>query len=146
MHREIDTFVRIDSSISVVWDVVTDFDRYRDWNPFIIDASGKAEVGQGLRLRMQRPQKSHEEVHHPTVTVVEKERKLQWSGIIRHANVFRARHEFLLEELEGGGVLLRQREDFGGLTMPFAGGMVWRIEEGFMIMNAALKVRAESMA
>lgn len=48
--------------------------------------------------------------------------------------------------MSAGGVLLRQREDSGGLTMPFAGGMVWRIEEGFMIMSAALKVRAESMA
>lgn len=146
MRRDIDTFVHIDAPISVVWDVIVDFDCYRDWNPFIIDASGKAEVGQGLRLRMQRPKKPNEEVHQPTVTVVEKERKLQWSGIIRHANIFRARHEFVLEEVGAGGVLLRQREDFGGLTMPFAGGMVWRIEEGFMIMNAALKVRAESMA
>lgn len=131
MRRDIDTFVHIDAPIFVVWDVIVDFDCYRDWNPFIIDASGKAEVGQGLRLRMQRPKKPNEEVHQPTVTVVEKERKLQWSGI---------------EEVGAGGVLLRQREDFGGLTMPFAGGMVWRIEEGFMIMNAALKVRAESMA
>lgn len=131
MRRDIDTFVHIDAPISVVWDVIVDFDCYRDWNPFIIDASGKAEVDQRLRLRMQRPKKPNEEVHQPTVTVVEKERKLQWSGI---------------EEVGAGGVLLRQREDFGGLTMPFAGGMVWRIEEGFMIMNAALKVRAESMA
>jgi hypothetical protein len=146
MRRDIDTFVHVDAPVSVVWDVVTDFAAYRDWNPFIIDASGKAEVGQELRLRMQRPKKSNEEVHHPTVTVVEKERQLQWSGIIRHANIFRARHEFILEDRGKDGVLLRQREDFGGLTMPFAGGMVWRIEEGFMLMNAALKVRAESMA
>ncbi|MEW1923814.1 SRPBCC domain-containing protein [Streptomyces sp. NPDC088360] len=146
MRRSIETSVSIDAPFDVVWDVVVDFDRYRDWNPFIIEARGKAEVGQELSLRMQRPKKSEEEVHKPTVTVVEKNRQLQWSGIIRHPNVFRARHEFLLEKGENGGVLLRQREDFGGLTMPFAGGMVWRIEEGFMLMNAALKVRAESIA
>ncbi|MEU2872881.1 SRPBCC domain-containing protein [Streptomyces olivoreticuli] len=143
--RSIETSVAIDAPLDVVWGVVVDFDRYGEWNPFILEARGKAEVGQELRLRMQRPKKSKEEVHHPTVTAVEENRHLQWSGIIRHATVFRARHEFLLDELESGGVRLRQREDFGGLTMPFAGGMVWRIEEGFMLMNAALKVRAESL-
>ncbi|MFE0136321.1 SRPBCC family protein [Streptomyces sp. NPDC059037] len=149
MRRNIETQVAIDAPLDVVWDVVVDLDRYREWNPFIIEARGKAEVGQELSLRMQRPKKSEEEVHKPTVTVVERNRMLQWSGIIRHASIFRARHEFLLEKNDkggAGGVLLRQREDFGGLTMPLAGGMVWRIEEGFLLMNAALKVRAESIA
>ncbi|GAA4658981.1 SRPBCC family protein [Streptomyces youssoufiensis] len=141
--RTIETYVNIAAPLDVVWDVIVDFDRYGEWNPFILEARGKAEVGQELWLRMQRPKKSQQETHSPTVTVVERNRHLQWSGVIRHATVFRARHEFLLEETETG-VRLRQREDFGGLTMPFAGGMVWRIEEGFLLMNAALKVRAES--
>ncbi|MEW9517755.1 SRPBCC family protein [Streptomyces tubercidicus] len=144
MRRSIETAVDIDAPLDKVWDVIVDFDRYGEWNPFILEARGKAEAGQKLWLRMQRPAKADEEVHTPTVTVVEKDRHLQWSGIIRHAMVFRARHEFLLEERESG-VRLRQREDFGGLTMPLAGGMVWRIEEGFLLMNAALKVRAESL-
>lgn len=144
MRRSIETAVDIDAPLDKVWDVIVDFDRYGEWNPFILEARGKAEAYQKLWLRMQRPAKAHEEVHTPTVTVVEKDRHLQWSGIIRHAMVFRARHEFLLEERESG-VRLRQREDFGGLTMPLAGGMVWRIEEGFLLMNAALKVRAESL-
>lgn len=142
--RSIETFVNIDAPLETVWDVIVDFDRYGEWNPFILEARGKAEAGQKLWLRMQRPAKPREEVHTPTVTVVEKNRHLQWSGVIRHATVFRARHEFLLEET-ATGVRLRQREDFGGLTMPFAGGMVWRIEEGFLLMNAALKVRAEAL-
>ncbi|MCC3774214.1 SRPBCC domain-containing protein [Streptomyces sp. UNOB3_S3] len=142
--RSIETFVNIDAPLETVWDVIVDFDRYGEWNPFILEARGKAEAGRKLWLRMQRPAKPREEVHTPTVTVVEKNRHLQWSGVIRHATVFRARHEFLLEET-ASGVRLRQREDFGGLTMPLAGGMVWRIEEGFLLMNAALKVRAEAL-
>ncbi|MCZ1008982.1 hypothetical protein [Streptomyces lydicus] len=78
---------------------------------------------------MQRPEKAHEEVHTPTVTVVGKDRHLQWSGTIRHAMVFRARHELLLGERESG-VRLRRSEDYGDPSMPLAGGMVRRIEEG----------------
>ncbi|MCX4834917.1 MULTISPECIES: SRPBCC domain-containing protein [unclassified Streptomyces] len=143
-RRSIDTHVDIDAPVQAVWEAVTDLDRYRDWNPFIIDASGRIEAGARLHLRMQRPMKTEEETHTPTVTALHEGRLLQWSGIIKHPAFFRARHSFVLEERDGG-VRLRQLEEFGGLSMPLAGAMVWRIEQGFMLMNAALKVRAESL-
>lgn len=37
--------VDIDAPPEVVWQVLTEFDAYEDWNPWIIEAEGGAEVG-----------------------------------------------------------------------------------------------------
>ncbi len=39
--REILTNIQIDASESKVWKILTDFPKYKDWNPFIISASGE---------------------------------------------------------------------------------------------------------
>ena len=35
----------IQASPEVVWSVITDFERYKEWNPFVIDCDAKLEPG-----------------------------------------------------------------------------------------------------
>jgi hypothetical protein len=45
--------IDIDAGPERVWQVLTDFAAYREWNPFIVSVDGSAEVGARLTVRMQ---------------------------------------------------------------------------------------------
>src|SRR5207247_8663123 len=76
---ELRTDIEIDAPVERVWEVLTDFDRFPDWNPFIRRIHGKAQVGsrldvflgasgtRGMRFR-------------PTVTKLVPNRELRWLG------------------------------------------------------------------
>ena len=41
MHHELHTEIDIDATPEVVWQVLTDLDRWADWNPFITSSVGQ---------------------------------------------------------------------------------------------------------
>ena len=45
--------VQIAAPAQVVWDVLVDFDRYSEWNPFCVEASGVLEVGEPLSMKLK---------------------------------------------------------------------------------------------
>ena len=44
--------VQIAAPAQAVWDVLVDFDRYSEWNPFCVEASGVLEVGEPLSMKL----------------------------------------------------------------------------------------------
>jgi len=125
-----------------VWAILTDFARYREWNPFIRAVEGTVEVGSRLRVTIQPPT-FEERVHHPIVVAVVPSRELRWRRHSFVALLGYAEHEFRIEPA-GQGCRFRQHELFSGLAMRFVGQEVWMaLRSGFEEMNAALKQRAE---
>ncbi|WP_405512784.1 SRPBCC family protein [Streptomyces canus] len=51
--REISTYVDIDAKPRIVWEVLTDFARYPDWNPYVREVTGEVRVGGTPALRTQ---------------------------------------------------------------------------------------------
>ena len=45
--------VQIDAPAQIVWEVLVDFDRYSEWNPFCVEASGVLEVGEPLSMKLK---------------------------------------------------------------------------------------------
>jgi uncharacterized protein YndB with AHSA1/START domain len=45
--------VQIAAPAQVVWDVLVDFGRYSEWNPFCVEASGVLEVGEPLSMKLK---------------------------------------------------------------------------------------------
>jgi hypothetical protein len=129
-----------------VWAVLADFAAYRDWNPFIVAAEGRAEVGVRLTMRMQ-PVGARAVTLRPTVIEADRGRALRWRGRFVVPGVFDAEHVFTLEERPGGGTALVQSENFGGLLVPFLARSLDRgTLPAFRAMNEALKARAERAA
>src|SRR5918995_1730672 len=55
MTKQLQAEVEVQASPERVWEVLTDFAAYPDWNPFIVQAGGRAAPGSRLELRMRLP-------------------------------------------------------------------------------------------
>lgn len=53
--RNLESEITIRGTPEQVWSVLTDFDKYAEWNPFIREASGDVKRGARLRVRIYTP-------------------------------------------------------------------------------------------
>lgn len=144
MRHELHTEIEIEAAPESVWRVLTDLDRYPDWNPFIISAEGRPAVGEKLTNRMQPPG-GRATTFRPTVTVVEESSAFAWLGRLGLPGIFDGRHRFDLAPTETGGTLLTQSEEFDGiLVRMLRTSLDTSTKAGFEAMNAALKARVEA--
>jgi hypothetical protein len=141
--RRISSAVHIHSTVDQVWSVLTDFERFHEWNPFLVEASGRAEPGARLTLRFRLPDGGREMVFTPTVLESEPGRLLRWRGRFGVPGVFDGVHSFELTARDGGTDVV-QTERFSGLLVPFAGSVITPSEQGFRHLTDALKARVES--
>jgi len=139
--RLIDTRIEIAARRERVWDVLTDFARFPEWNPFITRIEGVVEPGARLRVEIKPPGKSPM-TFTPTVLAARPGKELRWRGRLLVPGLFDGEHAFQLEE-RGGICSFRQSERFTGLLVPLLGGALAATERGFAAMNIALKRRAE---
>jgi hypothetical protein len=123
--RSIRTTVDIDATSDVAWQVLTAFDSYAQWNPFIPNVAGTAAVGSRLTVELAPPG-GRSMTFRPTVTEVEPGRVLEWLGRLGLPGVFDGRHRFELATLPDGRSRLTQSERFRGLLVP----VLWRSVNG----------------
>lgn len=138
--KEIRTEIEIAASTQRVWEVLADFARYPEWNPFIREAKGESKEGSRLEIHITTPSGA-KRTYEPRVTKVEQGRELRWLGKV--PGFLSGEHIFTLEE-RAGRTLLIHREVFGGLLTSFFGKSLDEdVKAGFEEMNRALKKRAE---
>ncbi len=143
MRHELHTAVEIDASPEAVWAVLTDLDRYSDWNPFIISASGRVEVGKRLINRMQTPGGRAMTIK-PTVTAVETASAFEWLGFFGFAGVFDGRHRFELHPIPTGTRVVHNEYFNGVLVRVLRRSLDSETRRRFEDMNTALKARVEA--
>ena len=142
--RELRTEININAPADRVWRLLTDFEHYPRWNPFIRSVRGRPEANTRLEIFIQ-PSGARGMTFRPTVLRAEPGRELRWLGRLLLPGLFDGEHIFEVEELAGGGVRFVQREKFSGLLVPLLWGRLDRdTRRGFNEMNAALKELAES--
>ena len=138
LHTEID----VDASPTCVWDVLTDFAAFPDWNPFIRRIDGVLAPRARLSVRIHPPG-GKGMTFRPTVLRVEPERHFAWRGRTFIPGLFDREHAFTLEP-RGDGVRFVHEETFSGLLVPLLRrSLDTSTRQGFEAMNAALKTRAE---
>lgn len=143
--KTIRTEITIQASASTVWNVLTDFDAFKDWNPFMIQASGTAAKGEALNVQMQlgsgKPM-----TFKPVVRVCEQDKALVWLGSTFVRGLFDGEHHFYIEQIDKQTLRFVQEERFSGiLAAPIMGMIRKKTIAGFTAMNEALKTRAESI-
>lgn len=145
--HELTSEITINAPVNTVWAVLTDLDRYHEWNPFVIEAAGSVDEGSKLSVRIQ-PVDGRASGFSPTVTAAVPGQVFEWLGRTLLPGVFDGRHRFDLEPTDdGAGTRFRQSERFNGLLVPFLRKMLDNgALGGFVLMNQQLKARAETMA
>jgi hypothetical protein len=141
--RELTTSIEIDAAPQRVWDVLTDFASYGEWNPFIRSIVGKPDVGSRVRVRIEPPDGRGLTLK-PTVRSADPARELSWLGRLLVPGVFDGEHRFRLEPLDGDRTRFTQSERFRGVLVPLTGKVLEKTQRGFEEMNDALKRRVES--
>ncbi len=142
MRHELHTEIDIEAPPETVWAVLTDLDRYTDWNPFIVAASGQVEVGRRLTNRLQPPGGRAMTIK-PTVTAVEEGSVFEWLGRVGFAGIFDGRHRFELHSTAVGTRLVHSEYFNGILVRLLRKSLDTDTREGFEAMNRGLKARAE---
>jgi hypothetical protein len=143
LARRLTTGIDIDAPAQVVWQILLDFERYPEWNPFVKGISGKAAVGERLALTVQPPG-GRAMGFEPTVLAADAPRTLRWLGRVGLPRIFDGEHSFVLEPLAKDRVRLIHAECFRGILVPFLWkGLDTDTRAGFEQMNQALKERAE---
>lgn len=129
-----------------VWQILSDFPDYGDWNPLIRRARGELKEGQRLELLLEPPDIGPRIVH-PTVVRLKPEREIRWVDRFGPPGILARERAFKIEALGPDRSRFVQWELVTGLFAPFRSARADRArEQGFRQMNEALKERAEQQA
>lgn len=141
--KELNNEVDIHASAERVWQVLTDFAQFPNWNPFIHHANGEPKPGKQIEVEIQ-PSGSRSMTFRPTVVKVEPNRELRWRQQWLLPGLLDVEHIFTIEPLAGDQVRFTQREILTGLLSPLRARHNDKdTRRGFREMNEALKQRAE---
>ena len=142
--KELHSEIQIEAPAERVWKLLTDFDSYPQWNPFIRNIIGQPAPGDRLEVRLAPPG-GRAMTFRPKVLTAEPQRELRWLGHLLAPGLFDGEHSFSIQALDENRIRFVQRETFKGLLVPlFARSLETNTQRGFEEMNRALKERAEA--
>lgn len=140
LHTEIE----IKASAQQVWAILSDFQAYPAWNPFIKSVVGKPEQGEKLHIEVQ-PGDGKSMRFSPKVLIAEPERELRWLGQLGVRGLFDGEHYFIIKAVSESLVHFQHGERFSGLFVGMLRSSLERdTKRGFEEMNQALQARAEA--
>ncbi|HYN16919.1 MAG TPA: SRPBCC domain-containing protein [Actinomycetes bacterium] len=143
MAKQLIAEVELQATPARVWEVLTDFAAYQEWNPFIVQAAGQAVPGSRLELHM-RPPGRRTTTFRPEVLEADPTHRLRWLGRVLVPGLFDGEHSFTIHPTGPDRSRLTQHEEFHGLLAPLVLALIAKPTlEGFHQMNQALKARVE---
>lgn len=142
--KNLKTMINIQADKEVVWQLLTDFAKYPQWNSFFKSIEGEAKVGEKLLVKIFAKDQSLL-TFKPTVLMAKQGQQLAWLGRLLIPGLFDGEHSFEIKSLEGGGVRFFHQEKFSGLLVPLFWGKLKRETlPGFQRFNQELKFAAEA--
>jgi len=134
MNIKISTSITINSTPEKIWNVLTDFNSYPKWNPFINSIIGKPIKGSKIEVNIGTMQFT------PLILECTPNLELKWIGKLFFSGLFDGKHRFYLTGNNNGTTTLIHSESFSGILIPiFKKKILTNTKEGFEKMNIALK-------
>ncbi len=144
MKTAIETTIRIQAPITLVWNILTDFQKYPAWSPTIKEFKGIPKEGSRTKVLLSQPGGSSITMN-PIFLAIKPNLELRWKGSLLIKGIFDGEHYFLLREIEDEITELVQGEKFSGILVPFLKKMIHgNTKKGFELFNQAIKERAEA--
>ena len=140
----IETSIVIDSTPEKVWGILTKFEEYELWNPFMTKVIGSATLDSKIEVNIKTIS-GKKRTYYPIITRCETNKELRWKGKSFLPGVFDGERIFILENSNDDKILFYHKEIFSGLGVRLVGNKLDEsLRESFVTMNEALKVRAEN--
>lgn len=138
---KIETRIEITATPATVWKVLTDFEKYPEWNPFITTISGPTTLGSRLAATIGGMKIS------PVVLKFNQNRQLTWQGKLLSSWLFVGKHDFQINKIASDKCEFLHSEIFSGALLPLLKNKLQTdTRAGFEAMNLALKNRAEAIS
>src|SRR2546427_9815790 len=101
--KEVSAEIEIEAPAERVWQVLTDFAKFPEWNPFIRQMSGEVRTGAQLHVQLG-PTGGRVMSFKPKMVNVETNREMSWLGGLLLPGLFNGEHSITIKELDGEGV------------------------------------------
>lgn len=139
--KEIKTQIDIEAPLTEVWSLFSNFEKYGDWNPFLLEVKGNFIEGSVIKIKA-RFNDGNVRNAEPKVEKVVLGRSACF--VAKKGVLFTGRHYFIFEELSNASTRFIHGEIFYGLLpLLFWHRMERSLTASFIEMNNALKREAE---
>ena len=139
--KQYHTDIIIHQSRAKVWEFLTDFAQYPDWNPLVGRLEGKMQVGEKIATFIVPLNKTF----YPVLLQYEPEQELVWQGVQGAKFLLAGKHYYRLESLGEEETKLYHGEYFTGLFSHFiAKKLLNKMYQTFLKHNEILKKRLEN--
>jgi hypothetical protein len=134
--------IEIQATAEQVWQVMTDLEKYAEWNPLLYHGEGKVELGEIVTVAARTATKDMTFVC--KVVTVDPLREFAWKFHVIHPFLFRGVHIFQIEPIDEHRVRFIDREQFEGpLLLMQAKDLTTNGLDAMVDMGEALKKRLE---
>lgn len=141
--KELRTEIKIKATPEKIWNILTDFSKYPEWNPMIKSFTGNLAEEQKVTVRLEQPGSSAM-TFKPTITKVAVNKEFQWQGHLLFPGLFDGEHIFQITDNKDGTCTFIHGENFKGILIPLFKKMLDNnTRRGFEMMNERLKERCE---
>jgi hypothetical protein len=140
------TEIQIEAPLFLVWQVLTDFKAYSQWNPFILDAIATFQVGRQIEYVCHIPEGATSKVQ-ATFTQIEAGHRFRWRNQAKFPFLLEVEHFFSLEGKGDTTTRFIQGQDQTGLCVSLLNALDYfeKPLQGYVAMNFALKSRCENL-
>ena len=135
--KEIRGSVDIDAPIGRVWQVVTDFKAYPEWNPWITRMEGESTVGSKVGVTTKVPGRKDTNFVSEVLEVRPNQEILMRGTVMK--GMLGDDHLFKFESIGENRTRFFQSVEFKGMLSPVIGGIVRDHQKGLDLMNEAMK-------
>lgn len=140
--KSFSTSTIIHSAPQTIWDILTDAERWTEWNPTVDRVVGR--IARGAKITVYA--KVNPGRAFPLrVSAFVPPQCMVWSGGMPFG-LFKGQRTYTLTEQSGGGVVFTMHEAFTGLLAPLITRSIPNLQPSFDAFAAALKQRAEDAA
>ena len=142
--KTLSTGIKIIAKPEKVWDILTKFSDYEEWNPVMTRIIGEAGLGKKIEVHI-RTIKGKNRTYHPTITKFDINKELRWQGRSFLPGIFEGERIFEIKEISSEEISFIHLEVFRGIGVKLMGNRLDEdLQQSFEAMNIALKARAES--
>jgi len=141
--KDIAVTTEIKASPGKIWEILTEFDNYENWNPFIESIRGDFVQGKTVDIKVINPQGNKLPMKARIIRVSEN-REIRWRSKIIAPWLFSIEQFFILREEAADLTKFTHGMKFRGLLLSFFKDSIYRIKPVIEEMNSELKKKCEN--